>query len=85
MGEAEPPFGERDAVVIDRPSRHRGLELTVVAFADREPRIRAYLHTRGWKRILTVGLGRSAADAADSAEELLDRARRLGVRAGPAA
>jgi len=54
MGEPAPPFGARDAVVIDRPSRHSGLELTVVAFADGEPRIRAYLHTREWKRILAV-------------------------------
>jgi hypothetical protein len=85
MGEPAPPFGERDAVVIDRPSRHSGLELTVVAFADGEPRIRAYLHTREWRRILAVAFGPSAAHAAERVEDLLDRALSLGVIAGPAA
>jgi hypothetical protein len=56
-----------------------------VAFADGEPRIRAYLHTREWKRILAVAFGPSAAHAAERVEDLLDRALSLGVIAGPAA
>jgi hypothetical protein len=84
MGEAAPPFGSHDAVVIERPSRHHGLDLTVVAFARGEPRLRAYLHTPEWERILAVGTGPSAADAAVRAEDLLERAAALGVVFDPA-
>jgi fructoselysine-6-P-deglycase FrlB-like protein len=83
MGEAVPPFGVRDAVVIDRPSRYRGLRVTAVAFASRTPRIRAYLHTPGWGRIVATGTGTSAGDAATRAEDLLDRALSQGVVVGP--
>ena len=79
MGEAALPFGSRDAVVIERASRHHGLRLTAVAFAERVPRIRAYLHTPRWERILAVGTAPSAAEAADRAEDLLDRAVDRGV------
>jgi hypothetical protein len=76
MGESAPPFGQKDAVVIDRPSRHRGLRVTAVAFAGRTPRIRAYLHTPGWERIAVTATGASAGEAAVRAEELLDTAAR---------
>jgi hypothetical protein len=65
--------------VIERPSRHRGLHITAVAFAHRVPRIRAYLHTPGWERIVATGTGQSAGEAAARAEDLLDDARRLRV------
>lgn len=83
MGETALPFGSRDAVVIERPSRHRGLRLTAVAFAERVPRIRAYLHTPKWERILAVGTAPSAAEAANRAEDLLDRAVDRGVSVDP--
>src|SRR5947208_3622228 len=83
MSEAALPFGSRDAVIIDRPSRHRGLRLTAVAFAERLPRIRAYLHTPEWERILAVGTAPSAAEAAGRAEDLLDRAVDRGVVVDP--
>ena len=83
MGEPGPPFGPRDAVVIARPSRHRGLRVTAVAFADRTPRIRAYLHTPGWERIVATGTGRAAGEAAVRAEDLLEHALRSGVRVDP--
>ena len=83
MGDAALPFGSRDAVVIERASRHRGLRLTAVAFAERLPRLRAYLHTPEWERILAVGTAPSAAEAADRAEGLLDRAVDLGVADDP--
>jgi hypothetical protein len=79
MDPAAPPFGPRDAVVIERPSRHRGLRLTAVAFADGEPRIRAYLHTPAWERIVAVGGGESAGEAAARADDLLERAMTQGV------
>ena len=83
VGQAAVPFGSRDAVVIERPSRHHGLRLTAVAFAERVPRIRAYLHTPKWERILAVGTAPSAAEAADRAEDLLDRAVDRGVAVDP--
>jgi hypothetical protein len=79
MGQQAPPFGADDAVVIDRPSRHRGLRVTAVAFASRAPRIRAYLHTPGWERIVATGTGHSAGEAALRAEDLLEAALRRGV------
>jgi len=85
MGEAALPFGSRDAVVIERASRHRGLRLTAVAFADPGPRIRAYLHTPQWERILAVGTAPSAAEAAHRAEKLLDHAVDRGVAVDPSA
>jgi hypothetical protein len=82
MGEPAPPFGHKDAVVIDRPSRHRGLRVTAVAFAGRTPRIRAYLHTPGWERIAATATGASAGEAAVRAEDLLEyaAARSAGSR-----
>lgn len=84
MGEHAPPFGPADAVVIDRPSRYRGLRVTAVAFAGRTPRIRGYLHTPGWERIVATGTGRSAGEAAVCAEDLLEQALLRGVRVKPA-
>jgi hypothetical protein len=85
MGEPAPPFGPRDAVVIERPSRHRGLRVTAVAFAERMPRVRAYVHTPGWERIVATGTGRSAGEAAVRAEDLLEHALLRGVRVAPPA
>jgi hypothetical protein len=84
MGEHVPPFGSADAVVVDRPSRYRGLRVTAVAFADRTPRIRGYLHTPGWERIVATSTGRSAGEAAVRAEDLLEQALLSGVRVKPA-
>jgi hypothetical protein len=75
MGEHAPPFGPGDAVVIERPSRYGGLRVTAVAFAERTPRIRGYLHTPGWERIVATATGRSAGEAAVRAEDLLEHAR----------
>ena len=80
MGEPAPPFGARDAVVIERPSRYRGLRVTAVAFAGRTPRLRAYLHTPGWERIVATGVGRSAGEAAVRAEDMLEHALLCGAR-----
>lgn len=82
MGEAAPPFGPEDAVVVERPSRHPGLRVTVVAFAARTPRIRAYLHTPGWERIAVTATARSAGEAAVRAEDLLQQALERGGRTG---
>lgn len=79
MGEPALPFGPRDAVVVDRPSRHPGLRVTAVAFADRTPRIRAWLHTPDWERIVATGTGGSAREAAVRAEDLLGAAWDRGV------
>jgi hypothetical protein len=84
MGEHAPPFGPRDAVVVDRPSRHPGLRVTAVAFADGTPRIRGYLHTPEWDRVAAMGTGRSAGEAAVRAEDLFERALRRGVGVQPA-
>jgi hypothetical protein len=83
MGESPLPFGPRDAVIVDRPSRHPGLRVTAVAFADRTPRIRAYLHTPGWDRIAAMGTGRSAGEAAVRAEDLFELALRRGIGVEP--
>lgn len=83
MGEHALPFGPRDAVVIERPSRHRGMHVTAVAFAKRSPRIRAYLHTPGWERIVATATGRSAGEAAVRAEDLLEHARLRGIGVDP--
>ena len=82
MGEAAPPFGPEDAVVVERPSRHPGLRVTAVAFAARTPRIRAYLHTPGWERIAVTATARSAGEAAVRAEDLLQQALERGARTG---
>jgi hypothetical protein len=79
MGESVVPYGPRDAVVIDRPSRYAGLSVTAVAFEHRTPRIRAWLHTPGWERILTTGTAESAGEAALRAEDLVESARARGV------
>jgi hypothetical protein len=83
MGEHAPPFGPGDAVIIERPSRHRGLRVTAVAFARRTPRIRAYLHTAEWERVVATSTGRSAGEAAARAEDLLEHAHLRGVRVEP--
>lgn len=83
MGEPALPFGPRDAVVVDRPSRHPGLRVTAVAFADRMPRIRAWLHTPDWERIVATGMGDSAGEAAVRAEDLLEAARARGLPVWP--
>jgi hypothetical protein len=83
MGEAPLPFGSRDAVVVDRPSRHRGLRVTAVAFADRTPRIRAYLHTPDWERIAATATAPSAGAAALRAENLLEYAQARRARLAP--
>lgn len=82
MGEPVPPFGPKDAVVVDRPSRHRGLRVTAVAFADRTPRIRAYLHTPAWERIAVTATADSAGEAGVRAEDLLEHARARTTGAG---
>lgn len=79
MGEHALPFGPRDAVVVDRPGRRPGLRVTAVAFADRTPRIRAWLHTPDWERIVATGTGGSAGEAAVRAEDLLEAAWARGV------
>jgi hypothetical protein len=79
MGAKAPPFGSRDAVVVDRPSRHPGLRVTAVAFRDRTPRVRGYLHTPGWERIVATATGRSAGEAALRAEDLLENALLCGI------
>jgi hypothetical protein len=79
MTQAEPPFGPQDAVAKQRPSRHRGLEVTVVA-PKRGPRFRAYLHTPGWERVVAVSTAPSADAAAARTEAALARAVGDGVR-----
>jgi len=79
MGDPALPYGPRDAVVVDRRSRHFGLNVTSVAFADRTPLIRAWLHTPDWERIVTTAVGPSAGAAALRAEDALDHARACGV------
>jgi hypothetical protein len=73
------PFGTRDAVVKEGPSRHRGLEVTVVA-PERGPRFRAYVHAPGWGRVLVVSTAASADEATARAEALLAQAVGAGVR-----
>jgi hypothetical protein len=83
MGETQVPYGPRDAVIVDRPSRHAGLRVTAVAFAEKTPRIRAWLHTPAWERIVATATGRSAGEAAVRAEDLLEAARARGVGTRP--
>jgi hypothetical protein len=79
MGESVPPYGPRDAVVIDRPSRYAGLRVTSVAFAQRTPRIRAWLHSPGWDRVVATATAESAGKAAVRAEDLVETAQSRGV------
>jgi hypothetical protein len=79
VSRAEPPFGPDDAVVKQRPSRHRGLYLSVVAFKRGGTRFRAYVHTPGWERIVVVSANSSAEVAAKRAENLVLRASERGV------
>ena len=79
MAQLQLPFGARDGVVKQGPSRHRGLEVTVVA-PKRGPRFRAYVHTPGWERVVAVS-GAGSEDAAMArAEALLTQAIGNGVR-----
>src|SRR5947207_1825400 len=75
------PFGHRDSVVLQRPSRHPGLLISVVARRD-EALLRAYVHTPGWRRVVAVGMARSPQDAADRADGLLANAIAHGVPTG---
>jgi hypothetical protein len=79
VGQETVPFGRRDAVVMERPSRHAGLSLTVVAFTRGEPRLRAYLHTPKWERIVVVATASSPDAAAARADDLLAGAVARGV------
>jgi hypothetical protein len=79
MARAEPPFGPKDAVVKQRPSRHRGLHLTVVAFKRGGTPFRAYVHTPDWERIVVVSPSTSAEVAAARAENLVLHASTYGV------
>jgi hypothetical protein len=79
VAQAELPFGPDDAVVKERPSRHRGLHLTVVAFKRGPTRFRAYVHTPEWERIVVVSANSSAEVAAERAENLVGRATERGV------
>jgi hypothetical protein len=79
MARSQPPFGPEDAVVKQRPSRHRGLHLSVVAFKHGGTPFRAYVHTPGWERIVVVSPNSSAEVAAERAENLVLRASKHGV------
>jgi hypothetical protein len=78
VARAEIPFGARDAVVKQRPTRHGGLEVTVAA-PERGPRFRAYVHTPAWDRVVVVSTGASAEAAMARAEALVTRAVGEGV------
>lgn len=73
------PFGARDEVVKQGPSRHRGLDVTVVA-PKRGPRFRAYVHTPAWERVVAVSTAGSEDAAIARAEALLTQAIGNGVR-----
>jgi hypothetical protein len=81
MARSEPPFGPEDAVVKQRPSRRRGLHLTVVAFKRGGTPFRAYVHTPDWERIVVVSPSTSAEVAAERAEKLVLHASAHGVAA----
>jgi hypothetical protein len=66
-------------VVKQRPSRHRGLHLSVVAFKRGATPFRAYVHTPDWERIVVVSPNSSAEVAAERAENLVLRASKHGV------
>ena len=80
MARSEPPLGPEDAVVKQRPSRRRGLHLTVVAF-KRGGTPFAYVHTPDWERIVVVSPSTSAEVAAERAENLVLHASAHGVAA----
>jgi hypothetical protein len=77
--ESQLPFGARDPVVDQRPSRLGGLEVTVAA-PKCGPRFRAYVHTPGWERVLAVSTGSTADAAMVHAEGSLSHAIGSGVR-----
>jgi hypothetical protein len=79
VAQSQLPFGARDAVVKQVPSRLGGLEVTVAA-PKCGPRFRAYVHTPGWERILAVGTGSTADAAKVHAEESLSQAIGSGVQ-----
>jgi hypothetical protein len=66
-------------VVKERPSRHRGLHLTVVAFKHGGTRFRAYVHTPEWERIVVVSANSSSEVAAKRAENLVGSATERGI------
>ena len=66
-------------MVKQRPSRHRGLHLSVVAFKRGGTSFRAYVHTPDWERIVVVSPNSSAEVAAERAENLVLRASKHGV------
>ena len=66
-------------MVKHRPSRHRGLHLSVVAFKRGGTPFRAYVHTPDWERIVVVSSNSSAEVAAERAEDLVLRASKHGV------
>jgi len=72
-------------VIWERPSRHSGLDVTVVARkhgGDRQPFL-AYLHTPDRLRVVAVSDGLSPERAADRVEELLSHARTYRVGGRP--
>jgi len=79
VAQSQLPFGARDAVVKQAPSRLGGLDVTVSA-PKRGPRFRAYVHTPGWERVLAVGVGSTADAAMLHAEGSLAQAIGTGVR-----
>jgi hypothetical protein len=79
VAQSQLPFGARDAVVKHGPSRHRGLDVTVVS-PKRGARFRAYVHTPGCERILAVSTAESAESAVARAERLLSHAIENGVQ-----
>lgn len=76
MRPTQHPF--RDAAVEERPSRHRGLKVTVSA-PKHGPRFRAYVHTPGWERVIAVSTAASADAAIERAEAVLTQAVEAGV------
>lgn len=66
-------------MVKQRPSRHRGLDVTVVTL-KRGPRFRAYVHTPGCERLAAVSTAGSADAAVARAEAALTHAIGNGVR-----
>jgi hypothetical protein len=79
VSRVERSFGPGGAVVEQRPSRHRGLHLTVVALKGGGTRFRAYVHTPEWERIVAVSANSSAEVAAARAENLVVCASERGV------
>jgi hypothetical protein len=79
VAQSQLPFGARDAVVKHGPSRHRGLDVTVVS-PKHGPRFRAYVHAPGWERVLAVSTAESAESAVARAERSLSQAIGNGVQ-----